>query len=45
MAWLLALPKFGIVLLLAALLSLLWLLQNNEAEEDRTALIKDVLWL
>ena len=45
MSWLLALPKFGIVLLLAALISLLWLLQNNEAEEDRAALIKDVLWL
>jgi len=43
--WLLALPKLGIVLLLAAMLSLLWLLQHNEAEEERTALIKDVLWL
>lgn len=43
--WLLALPKFGIVLLLAALLSLLWLLHRNEAEEERSALIKDVLWL
>jgi two-component system sensor histidine kinase DctS len=43
--WLLALPKLGIVLLLAALLSLLWLLHVNEAEEERTALIKDVLWL
>lgn len=43
--WLLALPKLGIVLLLAALLSLLWLLNKNEAEEDRAALIKDVLWL
>ena len=43
--WLLALPKLGNVLLLAALLSLLWLLHVNEAEEERTALIKDVLWL
>ncbi|MDR1996057.1 PAS domain S-box protein [Azonexus sp.] len=43
--WLLALPKLGIVLLLATLLVLLWLLRNNEAEEERTALIKDVLWL
>ncbi len=43
--WLLALPKFGIILLLAALLSLLWLLHLNEVEEERTALIKDVLWL
>jgi two-component system sensor histidine kinase DctS len=45
MRLLLALPKLGIVLLLAALLSLLWLLQHNEAEEERSALIKDVLWL
>ncbi|MDD2883892.1 MAG: PAS domain S-box protein [Dechloromonas sp.] len=43
--WLLALPKLGIVLLLAALLSLLWLLHRNEIEEERSALIKDVLWL
>jgi two-component system sensor histidine kinase DctS len=43
--WLLALPKFGIVLLVAALLALLWLLHLNEVEEDRTSLIKDVLWL
>lgn len=45
MRLLLALPKLGIVLLLAAMLSLLWLLQHNEAEEERSALIKDVLWL
>src|SRR5574343_26703 len=43
--WLLALPKLGIVLLLAALVSLLWLLHRNEVEEDRAVLIKDVLWL
>lgn len=43
--WLLALPKLGIVLLIAALLSLLWLLHLNQKEEDRNALIKDVLWL
>jgi len=43
--WMLVLPKLGIVLLLAALLSLLWLLQRNEVEEERAALIKDVLWL
>ena len=45
MRWLLALPKLGIVLLMAALLSLLWLLQHSENEEQRNALIKDVLWL
>ena len=43
--WLLALPKFGIILLLTALLALLWLLHRNEIEEERAALIKDVLWL
>lgn len=43
--WLLALPKFGIVLLLIALLTFLWLLNRNEAEQERAALIKDVLWL
>ena len=43
--WLLALPKLGIVLLLIALLTLLWLLNRNEAEQERAALIKDVLWL
>ncbi|WP_153131261.1 PAS domain-containing sensor histidine kinase [Dechloromonas hortensis] len=43
--WLLALPKLGIVLLIAALLSLLWLLHLNEVDEERTSLIKDVLWL
>ena len=43
--WLLALPKLGIVLLLVAVLTLLWLLHRNEADEERAALIKDVLWL
>lgn len=44
-AWLLALPKLGIVLLLAALFALLWLLHKNEIAEERSSLIKDVLWL
>lgn len=43
--WLLILPKLGIVLLVTALLALLWLLHRNEMEEQRLALIKDVLWL
>ncbi|AXS79481.1 PAS domain-containing sensor histidine kinase [Dechloromonas sp. HYN0024] len=43
--WLLALPKLGIVLLLASLLTLLWLTHQNEIDEDRATLIKDVLWL
>ena len=43
--WLLALPKLGLVLLICALIALLWLLRHNEQEEERTSLIKDVLWL
>lgn len=43
--WFLALPKLGIVLLLAAVIALLWLLHQNELEEERSGLIKDVLWL
>ena len=43
--WLLALPKLGVVLLLAAVVALLWLLHQNEIEEERASLIKDVLWL
>ncbi|MGB7501558.1 MAG: PAS domain S-box protein [Azonexus sp.] len=43
--WFLALPKLGVVLLLAAVLALLWLLHQNEVEEERLSLIKDVLWL
>ena len=30
--WFLALPKFGVVLLLAAVAALLWLLHQNELE-------------
>lgn len=43
--WLLALPKFGVVLLLIAVAALLWLLHQNEQEEEQLSLIKDVLWL
>lgn len=43
--WLLALPSLGMALLLVTLLALLWLLHRNEIDEERTALIKDVLWL
>ena len=43
--WALALPKLGIVLLVAALLLLLWQLRSNELDEERATLIKDVLWL
>jgi two-component system sensor histidine kinase DctS len=43
--WFLALPKLGIVLLLAAVIALLWMLHQNELDEERAGLIKDVLWL
>ena len=43
--WIFALPKLGVVLLLAAVVSLLWLLHQNDIEEERASLIKDVLWL
>jgi two-component system sensor histidine kinase DctS len=43
--WFLALPKFGSILLIVAVVTLLWLLHQNELEEERTGLIKDVLWL
>jgi two-component system, LuxR family, sensor histidine kinase DctS len=43
--WLLALPKLGVLLLLAAVAALLWLLHQNDLEEERLSLIKDVLWL
>jgi two-component system, LuxR family, sensor histidine kinase DctS len=45
MGWVLALPKLALLLLVAALISLLWLLHYNESTEEREALIKDVLWL
>ena len=37
--WLLALPKLGIVLLLAAVITLLWLLHQNELEEEHASLV------
>ena len=42
---LLALPKFGVLLLVAAVIALLWMLHQNEIDEERASLIKDVLWL
>lgn len=45
LGWLLTLPKLAVVLLLVAIVALLWLLHRNEVEEERAALIKDVLWL
>jgi two-component system sensor histidine kinase DctS len=43
--WFLALPKLGVLLLLAAVVALLWMLHQNEVDEERAGLIKDVLWL
>ena len=43
--WALALPNLGVVLLVTAVIALLWMLQQNEIEEERETLIKDVLWL
>jgi two-component system, LuxR family, sensor histidine kinase DctS len=43
--WYLTLPKVAIGLLLILLLVLLWLLRENEVEEQRATLIADVLWL
>lgn len=38
-------PKLAVGLLLVLLIALLWLLQDNEKEEQRATLIADVLWL
>ncbi|WP_084513803.1 sensor histidine kinase [Azovibrio restrictus] len=44
-SWMLALPKLGVVLLVLAVISLLWLLHRNDLEEQKASLIGDVLWL
>jgi two-component system, LuxR family, sensor histidine kinase DctS len=44
-SWYLTMPKLAVGLLLALLIALLWLLQDNEKEEQRATLIADVLWL
>ncbi|MFA7292237.1 MAG: PAS domain S-box protein [Rhodocyclaceae bacterium] len=38
-------PKLAVGLLVVLLIALLWLLQDNEKEEQRATLIADVLWL
>jgi two-component system sensor histidine kinase DctS len=38
-------PKLAVGLLVILLIALLWLLQDNEKEEQRATLIADVLWL
>jgi two-component system sensor histidine kinase DctS len=44
-SWYLTMPKLAVGLLVVLLIALLWLLQDNEKEEQRATLIADVLWL
>ncbi|WP_242463251.1 sensor histidine kinase [Rhodocyclus tenuis] len=44
-SWYLTIPKLAVTLLLVLLIALLWLLRQNEVEEQRSTLIADVLWL
>lgn len=41
----LLMPKLAMGLLVVSLISLLWILHRNELDEQRTALIKDILWM
>lgn len=43
--WYLSILKLAVGLLLILLIALLWLLRENEIDEQRTTLIADVLWL
>lgn len=43
--WYLTLPKLAIGLLVIMLVALLWLLRENELDDQRTSLVADVLWL
>jgi len=43
--WLWVLPRVALLLSLAAVGTLLWLLHRNDVEEQRAALIGDVLWV
>ena len=43
--WYLTILKTAVGLLLVLLIALLWLLRQNEVEEQRATLIADVLWL
>ena len=44
-SWYLTMPKLAVGLLVILLIALLWLLQDNEKEDQRATLIADVLWL
>lgn len=43
--WLWILPRVALLLSLLAIAALLWLLHRNDVEEQRAALIGDVLWV
>ena len=43
--WYLTGLKFAVLLLLSLLITLLWLLRQHEADEQRSTLIADALWL
>lgn len=43
--WLWVLPRVALLLSLLAIAALLWLLHRNDVEEQRGALIGDVLWV
>ncbi len=43
--WYLTLPKLAIAMLVVMLAALFWLLNKNEAEDQRAGLVADVLWL
>lgn len=43
--WYLTILKLAVGLLLVLLIALLWLLRQNEVDEQRSTLIADVLWL
>ena len=43
--WYLTMPKVAVGLLLVLLIALLWLLRQNELDDQRSTLIADVLWL
>lgn len=43
--WYLSILKVAVGLLLILLIALLWLLRQNEIDEQRSTLIADVLWL
>lgn len=45
LGWLLTVPSLGILALMMAVFSIIWLLQKNEAEIQKNGLIADVLWL